>query len=477
MKTAQEFSVKRAQVEFHNFASLGEPERVSRVYQEENDRRRGFLLKYRDFIGEMTPFLEIGANAGHTSYMIVNEFNADGFALDISADALRHGLELGKLWGLDRGPVRVAGDAINLPFADGSLRIVLAYQMLSQFMDIERVFVEVKRVLAPGGLFLFAEEPMRRKLSLRLYRCPYYETMKPWERKLHDWGLLGYVVRDVIGAHQEESFGIRQNHTMGLREWDGLIRKHFAEWRYDIYVPERGWGERLMKKAAIRSDPNRSQWRAGLLLGGTMSAVSRKAGESAPALRDFSRFEELLRCPDCHHSFQRDSQATLRCLNCGYEAKLQGGVYNLLPSIERDKLYPGARPDILDFSQPEHAAQLGEGWFELEGVYGNRFRWMGDRATVQLHRVDDGPQSLRIRGHVQPAIFASGQPVHIGARVNGSEVGSWTLDRSGLFVHEVALPLADRYDVELFASPSWQPAHDARQLTVNISLIRLIPAE
>ena len=61
-------------------------------------------------------------------------------------------------------------------------------------MDIEVFSLEVKRVLAPGGIFLFAEEPLRRLLSLRLYRVPYYDTMKPWERKLYDWGLLGYLV-------------------------------------------------------------------------------------------------------------------------------------------------------------------------------------------------------------------------------------------------------------------------------------------
>ena len=42
--------------------------------------------------------------------------------------------------------------------------------------------------------------PLRRKLSLRLYRCPYWETMKPWERKMYEWGLLGYLVQDVIEA-------------------------------------------------------------------------------------------------------------------------------------------------------------------------------------------------------------------------------------------------------------------------------------
>ena len=103
----------------------------------------------------------------------------------------------------------------------------MACQMLSQFMDIESVFVEVKRVLAPGGVFLFVEEPLRRLLSLRLYRSPYQERMKPWERKLFDWGLLGYLVRDVIGAEQEESFGIRQNHTMYLKDWHRLMTQAF----------------------------------------------------------------------------------------------------------------------------------------------------------------------------------------------------------------------------------------------------------
>ena len=131
--------------------------------------------------------------------MLANEFGASGFALDISADSLRYGAALKDRWHLSRAPIRVAGDAVNLPFAEGSIRFVMAFQMLSQFMDMESVFLEVKRVLAPGGVFLFAEEPLKRLLTLRLYRCPYYDTMKPWERKLHQSGLLGYLVRDVIG--------------------------------------------------------------------------------------------------------------------------------------------------------------------------------------------------------------------------------------------------------------------------------------
>ena len=275
---SQPFSVKRAQVEFHNFASLGEPERNLRIYAEENIRRRTIIRRHLDFIGEMTTFLEIGANAGHSSYMLANEFGAEGFALDLSADSLRHGRALMDAWQLERAPIRLAGDAANLPFADESLRFVCAFQMLSQFMDIEAVFREVHRVLQPGGVFLFAEEPLRRQLSLRLYRCPYYNTMKPWERRLHDWGLLGYLVRDVIGAHQEESFGIRQNHTMGLADWDSLVGKYFAEHEYEVFVPGRGWGETIVKRAAA------SEFQAARWLGGTLAAICKKKSDRSNQL-------------------------------------------------------------------------------------------------------------------------------------------------------------------------------------------------
>jgi len=470
---AQSLAVKRAEVEFHNFASLGEPERALAVYAAENVRRGALIRKYRDFIGEFSPFLEIGANAGHTSYLLANEFGADGFALDISADSLRYGTALQRIWNFPRAPIRVAGDALHLPFRDNSLRFVMTYQTLSQFMDIESVFLEVKRVLAPGGVFVLAEEPLRRALTLSLYRCPYYDTMKPWERKLHDWGLLGYLVRDVIGAEQEESFGIRQNHSMNARQWHDLIRKHFADQRYDIFVRATGWGERSMKRLAVMLDPYRSEWRAARLLGGTLAAFCRKAGGPAQQAAAPGRLEDCLQCPDCAGALQRDEAGTLRC-DCGFEAAEEGGVYNLIRSEERKELYPGRRDDIIDFSLPGHETQLLEGWEELEGVYGNKYRWINEHAAARLVRVTAGPQRLRIRGHAQEGIFAQGQPVRLEAAANGRRVGRWTLERHGLFVLEADVPDAEEYRIDLYASPSWTAPPDTRRFTVTISMIRLI---
>ena len=466
MIEAQSLAVKRAEVEFHNFASLGQPERAMAHYAEQNVRRGAVIRNHLNFIGEMTPFLEIGSNVGHTSYMLANEFGASGFALDISADSLRYGVSLQDQWHLSRAPIRVAGDAVNLPFADESLRFVMAFQMLSQFMNMESVFLEVKRVLQPGGIFLFAEEPLKRKLTLSLYRCPYYDTMKPWERRLNDWGLLGYLVRDVIGAHQEESFGIRQNHTMGLKQWHELIHAHFESAEFEMFVPQRGWGERIVKSASM------SEWRAGRLLGGTLAAICRKAGRSERVAFDESEFQKLLRCPDCHSPVQRGAEDTLVCTRCSYRAPNEGAVYNLLPSSDRAELYPGDREDVIDFCLPSHVDRLLEGWYDLEGVFGNKYRWIGEHAAARLVRVKPGPQRLRIRGHA-----SEGHPVELAASANGREVGRWKLERSGLFIVEADLPESDEYHIDVHAGPAWSVPTDDRVFTVNLSMIRLVPPE
>ncbi|MCU1330384.1 MAG: Methyltransferase type 11 [Bryobacterales bacterium] len=466
---AQSIAVKRAQVEFHNFASLGEPDRARRVYLEENERRRTVIAKHRDFIGELSPFLEIGANAGHSSYMLANEFGAAGFALDISADSLRHGVSLMDTWELSQAPVRVAGDALNLPFRDGSLRTVFAFQMLSQFMDIEAVFLEVKRVLAPGGVFIFAEEPLRRRWSLRLYRCPYRENMRPWEKLLHDNGFLGYFVRDVIGAHQEESFGIRQNHRLELRHWDALIRKHFVEYESEIFVPRRGLGETLAAKISG------SQWSLAHRLGGTLSAMCRKEGVAAENAS--APWESRLRCPDCSAALRVAEAETLRCTACDYAAANEGGVYNLLRSVDKKELYPGDRHDVIDFTLPGHEARLGTGWYALEGVYGNKYRWIGGQATATLRPATSGPKRLRIRGHASEHLFAQGSTPKAVATVNGAVVREWQIDRTGLFILEADVPDAAEYQVTIQITPAWKLPPDERELTVTLSMIRLTPRD
>jgi len=458
--SAQDLKVKRAEVDFHNFASLGQPERAMAAYADENVRRAAILSGNLDFVPSMSPFLEIGANAGHTSYMLANRFGAAGFALDISADALRHGRFLRTAWNFEKSPVLVAGDATRLPFRDSSLAFVMSFQMLSQFMDVEPVFREVRRVLAPGGVYFFAEEPIRRVLTLRAYRAPYPERMNVLERVLYRWGLLDYIAADVIGAWQEESFGIRQNHRYGLRDWLELIGKHFDESRVLTFPRLGGWANRAVA-GALGLLPNYTDARAARFLGGTIAALCRKSGDLPPGLS----IEQALACPDCLAPLPWNS-GRLLCGGCGFSAEAEGEVFNLLPSRLREALYPGLRPDNIDFSKPGHEEALLEGFHELEGEFGNRYRWIGPRARMQLKPSRKGPAALRLQGH-SPSL------ARIELRLNGAPLLVRRLERTGLFVIEAPLPEAPEYEVEVLAWPSFRPPGDERTLTVNLSLVRL----
>jgi hypothetical protein len=148
-----------------------------------------------------------------------------------------------------------------------------------------------------------------------------------------------------------------------------------------------------------------------------------------------------------------------------------------MPSAERTELYPGDRPDLIDFSLTQHSQKLLEGWYELEGVFGNKYRWIGRRASATLQRVTPGPHKLRIRGHAQENSFVRGEPVRIQVVVNGRPLSDNTLGRSGLFVLEAAVPDAPEYSVEILASPAWCEPGGERMLSVNISMIRLVRAE
>lgn len=462
---AQSLSVKRAQVDFHNFASLGEPERALAAYADENFRRGSVLRAQMDFVAALTPFLEVGANAGHTSYLLANDFGADGFALDLSADALRHGQFLKQAWGLERSPVLTAGDATRLPFRDNSLAFVMSFQTLSQFLDIESVVREVHRVLAPGGVFYFAEEPVRRKLTLRRYRAPYPERMTVWEKRLYENGLLDFIASDVIGAHQEESFGIRQNHRFGLREWSGLLNRYFSETRFITFPREKGWANQLVKKVVGRTGGNREA-RIADLLGATLAAFCRKEG-TLPAELPLMGAPA---CPDCGSALD-EAPGGLQCRSCAYLAAREEGVYNLLSTALKAELYPGDRADTLDFSKAGHEAGLVEGFFDLEGDFGNKYRWIGARAKARLEKMRPGPALLRVQG------FAP-SPGQVELKANGVSVGNWKLESRGLFILEAPLAEAPAYEVEFAAGPTFEEEGEGpRTLSVNLSLIKLLPRE
>ena len=102
--------------------------------------------------------LEIGAGTGYFSLNLASA-GVIGAATctDISPGMLET-LERNAL-ALDLEVETVACDAAELPFEDESFDLVLGHAVLHHLPDLDRVFAELHRVLAPGGTLFFAGEP------------------------------------------------------------------------------------------------------------------------------------------------------------------------------------------------------------------------------------------------------------------------------------------------------------------------------
>ena len=155
--------------------------------------------------------LEIGAGAAQCARWLAAQ-GAHPVALDISHRQLQHALRIGGTFPL------VCADAGALPFADGSFDLACsAYGALPFVADPVRVLTEVRRVLRPGGRFVFSvthpirwafpDEPGPEGLSVSASyfdRTPYVEQyIENGEGRavyVEHHRTLGDRVRDIVAS-------------------------------------------------------------------------------------------------------------------------------------------------------------------------------------------------------------------------------------------------------------------------------------
>lgn len=121
------------------------------LQREVNDRLLGRL----DYI-RLRPesVLDLGAGTGGGSIALQKRYpRARVWALDFAQPML---LELKRRTGFWRRPRPVCANAEALPFRDNSMELIFSSLTLQWCADLTAVFGECRRVLKPGGAFLFA---------------------------------------------------------------------------------------------------------------------------------------------------------------------------------------------------------------------------------------------------------------------------------------------------------------------------------
>jgi ubiquinone/menaquinone biosynthesis C-methylase UbiE len=164
--------------------------------------RRQVRGKLRKLLGTPLPrygrSLEIGAGTGYfTLNMLQDGVVGEAVATDISPgmlDALRANAER---IGVD--VESAACDAEALPFEDDSFDLVLGHAVLHHIPHLDRAFTEFRRVLRPGGEFLFAGEPSRTGDRIAAYpKRAALRTAPLW--------------RTLMGARPADGYGYPDTH-------------------------------------------------------------------------------------------------------------------------------------------------------------------------------------------------------------------------------------------------------------------------
>jgi len=97
--------------------------------------------------------LDLGAGTGAFTRALMKRYRkADVVALDIAQPMLQR---VKQRAGWLRKPGCVCGDTESLPFSDDSFDFIFSNLMLQWCTDLEATFVELRRVLSPGGLLMF----------------------------------------------------------------------------------------------------------------------------------------------------------------------------------------------------------------------------------------------------------------------------------------------------------------------------------
>ena len=99
--------------------------------------------------------LDLGSGIGGPARTFAAESSCTVTGLDITASFCAAAKELSRRVGMDDAVVFLCADAIDMPFGDASFDTVVAQYSLPNIERQRELFVQIARVLKPGGTFVF----------------------------------------------------------------------------------------------------------------------------------------------------------------------------------------------------------------------------------------------------------------------------------------------------------------------------------
>lgn len=112
--------------------------------------------------------LDVGGGLGGPARVLAVEYGCRVTVLDLAESYVRAGMALTALLGLDDRVSHLIGDALELPFADGSFDAVWTQNSGMNIEAKEHLYAGFRRILRPGGRLVF-QEPMAGPVQPLIY--------------------------------------------------------------------------------------------------------------------------------------------------------------------------------------------------------------------------------------------------------------------------------------------------------------------
>lgn len=307
----------------------GEPgqKEILAILKERITYTRKILKKLADLEITLSPFLEIGAEKGQRSMVLTNDFGASGFAADISHQSLASSKDFAKILGFKKLPTLVCCDAYHLPFNTNSIPFVFCFETLHHFPDPTPIIKEVYRVLAPGGVFYFGEEPIKQILNLNLWRRGYH--LHPFEKLLKMMGILPFLSR--IGKSEVSQGILEEEFPLGI--WKKALSP-FSSLKTQVWPVFFGPKSSLLRERGCWKNPNLITLLLIALQGGGIEGLAVKSGRSKYCTIN----QTILSCPDCQITVRKNSHGFF-CPRCQRRFEPKEKVLMFLPAKLQKKLY------------------------------------------------------------------------------------------------------------------------------------------
>jgi SAM-dependent methyltransferase len=153
--------------------------------------------------------LDVGCGLGHNTLPLAQAFpRAEIVAIDVAAPMLRYGSARAQSLGIRQ----VKFEQVNaecLPYSDDSFDLVMTCMFLHETSHsaIQKIFGEIHRVQAPGGLSLHLEQPQYAGMDVFeqfIRDWDAYNNNEPFWTTMHDLDLRELAVR--AGARSDQCF-------------------------------------------------------------------------------------------------------------------------------------------------------------------------------------------------------------------------------------------------------------------------------